>query len=346
MNLYWKLTKFFVCILAINFKFKIAPYKLFLVVTKKCNSRCKNCLIWTNEKNEELQDDDYEKLAKAFGHRLFWLNLSGGEPTDHRDLIKVIEIFIANCPNLTFINFTSNALNPDELNRIIAHLENRKKFIIGINISLDGPENMHDHLRGVKGNYSLAIKAIKRLSETRNIVWKASMTLFAENQNLINETYNSIKQHIPNFKIKHFHLNYSFVSGHYYQNKKSIDVLQPEKLELPKRFNRWRLTPTGIIESLYLRKLKQFIIIKKTPISCSALKHNIHIDDAGYLFPCTIWDKPLGNIKDYQYDLNQLMQNSLVKETLQEINLRKCPNCWSPCEAYPSIINHLSEVIC
>lgn len=345
MRLYWKITKFIIRIIAINLNFKVSPYKLFLVVTKKCQSRCKNCFIWDSHIENELTLQDYEKLAISFNSNLFWLNISGGEPTDHHDLIAVINIFKKHCPNLTFINFTSNALNQDKLDHLIRILDDDKSFIIGINISLDGQEEMHDFLRGIKGNYNLAINSIRKLSLTKNIHWKASMTLFSENHNSIEETYQGIKEHIPNFKLKNFHLNYSFYSNHYYKNKSAKNNSSKITTNIPKNFQQKPYTLTGIVENIYLKKLKNFTESQYTPVSCSALKHNIHIDEQGNLYPCTIWDKKLGNIKDYQYNIDQLLSTEKVITTINEIKAKKCPNCWSPCEAYPSIINHLSESI-
>jgi len=57
------------------------PYKIFLVVTKSCQSRCLNCHIWKEIPKNELTLFEYELIAKNLNSHLSWLNISGGEPT-------------------------------------------------------------------------------------------------------------------------------------------------------------------------------------------------------------------------------------------------------------------------
>ncbi len=85
-------------IILANFKQLKRPYKIFLVVTKSCGSRCSNCLIWQEKPSKELSISEFELIAVNLGPSLSWLNISGGEPTDRDDLLEIINVFIQKCP--------------------------------------------------------------------------------------------------------------------------------------------------------------------------------------------------------------------------------------------------------
>ena len=125
-------------IILANIKHLKRPYKIFLVVTKSCGSRCSNCLIWQEKPSNELSISEFELIATNLGPSLSWLNISGGEPTDRDNLIEIIKTFIQKCPNLLIINFTSNGLNHERLKKIAQVLSDSFSGIIGINISIVG----------------------------------------------------------------------------------------------------------------------------------------------------------------------------------------------------------------
>lgn len=155
-------------VLKSNFELLQAPYKYFIVVTKSCNSKCRFCKIWTEQPQNELSLAEYETLALNSPF-LKWLNISGGEPTNRDDLKDIIQVFAKNCPDLKMINFTTNGIDPDKIMSqvdAIAKL-NHKKLVI--NISLDGPPELHEKLRGVKGNFESAIETFKRIRQHSHI---------------------------------------------------------------------------------------------------------------------------------------------------------------------------------
>jgi hypothetical protein len=54
-----------------------------------------------------------------------------------------------------------------------------------------------------------------------------------------------------------------------------------------------------------------------------------------------MWDAPLGNLRDSAFDLRGLWQGERALVLRREIEARRCPNCWTPCEAYQSILGNL-----
>lgn len=339
---YWGFTK---KVIRANLGLLKNPYKVFLVVTKSCSSRCQNCQIWREQPTNEMSATEYTMLAQNLNRKLSWLNLSGGEPTDRSDLIELIKIFLRNCPELFILNFTSNGLRPERLEEIARFLQTTPIPIIGINVSIDGPRDVHDKLRGKQGGHAKAIESLKVLRSIKKIRVNATMTLFDSNSHLVEETYLDIKKDIPDFKKSELHLNYAFKSEHYYRNNEVRDF-SLKNLHKNISFNRsWGLTPLGFIKNIYLKKLFRFHLTKITPVPCSALRSNVYISEHGDLYTCTIWNKKVGSLRENDFDLHQLIHSESAIELKESINKKDCVNCWSPCEAFPSIIDNLVTFI-
>lgn len=341
-----KLFRLFITILKANFSSPFLPFKIFLVITKSCGSRCTNCLIWKEIPENELTLLEFEKIAKKMNKHLFWLNLSGGEPTDRQDITEIIDIFVKNCPNLSIINFTSNGLNYDQLKITLDYLKRSSIPIIGINISIDGPPKIHNTIRGTPDGFNDAIKAMKLVRSYPNIKSAAAMTLFHNNFKLISETIHAIQNEIPGFKKHDLHINYPHSSSHYYGNninyegKVDINMIADQFSNKNSLFSIF-----DFVESIYKKNLFKFIKTHKTPIDCAALVSNVYISEKGDVFPCTIWDKKIGSLRNSNYDLKEIISTNLAMSTKQDIKNKNCPNCWTPCEAFPSIITNLKSIV-
>lgn len=323
----------------------ILPFKYFLVITKSCHSRCKNCSIWKEEPSHEMTVSEYAALARNSRSNLFWLNISGGEPTNRKDLSEIIKSFVDNCPDLQILNFTTNGMNLEALKSVCEYLDQSRIPLIGINVSVDGPREIHNYLRGING-FDTAIEALKVVRSFKNIRSYAAMTLYPKNQKLILETAEAIAEIIPDFSFDNLHLNFPHTSNHFYGNS---TLGYEDKLDIsyaqPFFKNKFILSsPMNALEAIYQEKLNEFIRTKKTPVTCAALSTNVYISERGDVYPCTIWDKQIGSLRDHNYDLKKIWESEMRKELRKEILSKKCPNCWTPCEAFPSLVTNLRQL--
>jgi radical SAM protein with 4Fe4S-binding SPASM domain len=91
--------------------------------------------------------------------------------------------------------------------------------------------------------------------------------------------------------------------------------------------------------------MKKFIETTKTPLTCRAISISIFLDPLGNVFPCTIFSKKLGNIRDNDYDLNKILNSTYAQLLKNDINQSKCPQCWTPCESNQSIMRNLFKCL-
>ncbi len=305
------------------------PYKLTFAVTYACNSRCSYCGIWKRKPGNELSLEEIREIGRKSPF-IKWLNLTGGEPFLRKDLPEIVFSF----PRASLLNLTTNGLVrsvPDTLERIREGFKGR----IVLTVSLDGPPEVHDRIRGIPGNWE---KAVEILKEVRGMGIESyfGFTIGSMNSKEFWNAVDSVKAH--GFSEKDFHLNIYHVSK-YYGNSPSHGW-EGDAVRIAEEMSRIKKSQglLGLLEYNYLSRVAEYIRKGKTPIPCTAVKSSVFLDPMGNLHPCTMWGKSLGNVRDFGYSILEILNQEESMETRESIKKRKCPNCWTPCEAFPSII--------
>ena len=72
-----------------------------------------------------------------------------------------------------------------------------------------------------------------------------------------------------------------------------------------------------------------------------ALASSVFVDARWNVYPCSMYDAPLGNLRDAGFDLAPIWESERAVTLQREIAERRCPNCWTPCEAYQTILGNL-----
>lgn len=316
------------------------PYRLNFLMSKECHSRCQNCNIWKVVPENELQLGEIATIAKNFPF-LNWLSLTGGEPTDRKEIVEIAEIFLEHNPNLAMINFSTNGLNTARITNVVDGILRLgvPKFVVSV--SIDGPPEVNDEIRGIPGDFSRATETLRQLRKKAGKGFDvfASMTIYEKNQSLVRETFSAIQSHVPGFKQESFHINIGHNSFQAYenneQNKKTIQNL--DSLESFNRSRKLSFQMSSAMEKIFHRAALDYLRQKRSPLKCAALSASLFLTEKGIVYPCSIWNNPLGNVRDFGYDLKELLSAAAAKVAREEIKKMNCPNCWSPCEAYQSI---------
>lgn len=122
-----------------------APHDCYIILTSKCNQRCIHCYGKYGEKdtNNELTGAEWDHVFKDLVEsNVFYVNISGGEPTQHSDFDEII--YSLRKRELHYILTTNGLCNAGCLESIISS----KDMLIGLKISLDGPNAAsHSYIR-------------------------------------------------------------------------------------------------------------------------------------------------------------------------------------------------------
>ena len=141
-----------------------APYKLTFSITYSCQSRCATCNIWAIKPNNELSLK--EIMAFAEKNRSFkWIEITGGEPFLRGDLAEIVSAFNENSKPYLVTMPTNSLCNIGLIKNQVLKILKLGIPKLSITVSLDGYRELHDKIRGVKGNFDKAITVFKMLQE-------------------------------------------------------------------------------------------------------------------------------------------------------------------------------------
>ena len=139
-------------------KFKAGrPKPLFASynVTGRCNMRCVFCEWWKNDIPELPTKKALATIDAVCRLGVPFFDLSGGEPLLRKDLI-VLAKRVASHGCLVSMNTNGTLLNESRVGEVADVFDT-------VVVSLDGPKEVHDRIRGVAGTYDKAVEAIRLL---------------------------------------------------------------------------------------------------------------------------------------------------------------------------------------
>lgn len=90
---------------------RVAPTKLSLILTHKCNSRCVMCNIWQERKSGELSPSEYQQIfSDPFFSRVSRIILTGGEASLRPDFLEICSALVDALPQLRKITLATNGI--------------------------------------------------------------------------------------------------------------------------------------------------------------------------------------------------------------------------------------------
>ena len=140
------------------------PVQIVHYVTARCNLRCEHCFYKETldaPNPGEMSLETMNRTMEEIGPTL-WHALAGGEPFLRSDLDEVIALVQKHCrPKV--LSFPTNGWYVDRTFEItLRTLQRIERGNLVIAFSLDGPEDLHDEIRG-SGSYARVIQTMERL---------------------------------------------------------------------------------------------------------------------------------------------------------------------------------------
>lgn len=207
------------------------PHNCYLILTSNCNMRCLHC--YGNYGNDipkgELSGEEWIKIIEDLSSQgVFFVNISGGEPTMHKDFVKIIK---ALSKNGIYFMLTTNGVFSEKTRKAIIE---QKDYILGIQVSLDGADWKTNGFlrRDTNGKpqklfYDLALKSIIEFSKC-GIRTSVATCINKKNVNKIDD----LKKLIIKIKPNNWSISTISISG---RAKKNLDLYASES-ELPKEY--------------------------------------------------------------------------------------------------------------
>lgn len=142
------------------------PSGMVYEATMRCNLHCEFCYVGDllNIEGEWRQELKLDTLRRAFPTQEgLSVNLTGGEIFMRKDIMEVFDLFREKGYACGYI--TTNGTIIDEARATALADLAARGFLKHISVSIDGPGELHDRARGVKGTFQRTQAGLRRLQE-------------------------------------------------------------------------------------------------------------------------------------------------------------------------------------
>lgn len=339
-------SKFALNLLKSNLGLSRKPYKLNLYLTDICNCRCRTCNIWAKKPEGELTAEELSEFFRINNY-FSWIDITGGEIFLRNDIEEIFYIIVKQSPNLFLLHFPTNGLLTEKIYAAALHIKKVFKGRLVISISIDGDKSLHDSLRGVSGCWEKAVYTFQKIQPILKEDIYFGFTMSKHNAGKLGETFFALKKEMPDLKFNKIHINLAQNSELYYSNAekdllgKREDILNEIRFILSQR--KIKMEPFNYLETYFLKLLKKYMETGVYPYKrCAAMDSTITINPKGEVYPCLFFNKKLGSLRETGYRMEEILSNKDTLELKRDI-LKYCPNCWTVCEAYPSILSSITR---
>ncbi len=319
---------------------KHKPIHLTLFLTKRCNARCPFCFYlsaedYASSEGRELTLDEITRISSSMGN-LLWLALSGGEIFLRKDLFEIVKVFYdQNKPSIILL--PTNGLLPevirDRAEKILRHC---RKSVVTVKLSLDGPAEVHDSIRGVKGSFEKTMETYRLLGELLdkypNFELGINSVFCSLNQDNMDEvlqivgSLDKIKTHTVSLirgDVSDGALKEVDTEKYHRMIDRMASDLRNKKAPTY-RFKGARLKAAQDI--LQRRLIYETQVKNRQIIPCYAGKLNLVITEDGDVYPCESFSSrmKLGNVRDDGYDLKKILKMEKAKKVVRSIREKGC----------------------
>ncbi len=287
------------------------PPILNFLVTDRCTLRCRHCFNWESAGGRpELSLEEIQWISLNLGPLVF-LILAGGEPFIREDLPVIVQAFYRNNGVRNVVVLTDGQLTeriPDATERILSACP---ELHLAVGISLDGLEEVHDHIRGRPGAFSRAVESFRRLTEVRKrfprLDLQTCSVLMADNQDKLDPLLDLIRDDLKPDKVA---LNLIRQTP---RDPSLLEVSLDRYEAVTRRImeetfhgrikNKYGYDTTGFVTltDLYMHRLvARTRRLGKPQLACRAGRISAVLFHEGTLAPCEIL-RPWGNLRDTGY---------------------------------------------
>ena len=271
---------------------------------------------------------------------LRWLDLTGGEVTARRDIEAIGAVIRARLPKLAMLHFPTGGWSTNATVAAADALRWPAGPRLIVTVSIDGPPQVHNEIRGVSGAWEHAIATLRALRQAGHEVYPG-MTLQPGNTDLVDATVVALRGEFTGFSHAQLHVNVAHSSPHYFHNTDCQRAPQDEVRAAIAGFRAQKgvpADPVQAIEASYLALLDRHFETGRSPIPCRSGELSAYIAPDGRVHACTIDPRSIGHLKDHAWDLGALWDSQPRRALADEIAADRCVGCWTPCEAYQTLL--------
>jgi molybdenum cofactor biosynthesis enzyme MoaA len=323
------------------------PVYLIHHVTRECDLSCKHCFVPTAPfKGDPLTISEIELIARSIPW-LLALNITGGEPLLRPDLAEIVGVYRKYC-NVKFVQVTTAGQRPKETMDFVEDvLLKYGQFYLSLQLSIDGPEQVHDRLRGKHGSFRKAMETLELLvSQKKSLAALdpvVNITIGNQESESLLEFVRSLRNSFPNVPIVYTLVRDQPVKPDLAVAKRLLKTL--EKIQVDRRS---RLGGLLTAKDQLVRKISLGIASGQSiGGTCTAGIHSGVLWADGTLSACESRFGSSANLRNLGYNLPHAWQSDIISAERSKIATTGC-TCTHECfwttnilfrkQYYPSLV--------
>ena len=321
--------------------FKTLNYPSYVIffVTANCNAKCKMCFyqdnMAENRGQNELTVAEYDKISQKI-KSINILGISGGEPFLRNDLSEIIKVIYKNTRPLVVDLPTNGFFTESVLRQAEDIAKNCPKMTVDLQISIDGPEEIHNEIRGLKDGFARMKETYNGLvnlkKRYKNLKVKACVVYSHYNEDHIEELFALLERDFKDLDRVVFSVVHGSVSNaEAFQFDWNKYFAICDKIRANAKVGDIWDFHSIFTMALRIAKndfLKKILKTKDMYKSCQAGKKVIVVGETGKVFPCEpLWQK-VGDLRSNGYDINQILNSEEMKKYNEKIIKEKCDCRW------------------
>ncbi|MEF9426062.1 MAG: hypothetical protein L0956_02400 [Candidatus Mariimomonas ferrooxydans] len=205
-----------------------------------------------------------------------------------------------------------------------------------VKLSLEGPEHLHDSIRGAKGSFRKTMQTYTALGELLekypNFDLGINTVFCSENQDHMDEiiefvnkmdkvkthTVSLVRGEVSDKKLKDVDIE------KYHNTIKKLESNLKNRISSIYRFRGARLKAAQDI--LQRSLIYETVIQKRQLIPCYAGRLNLVLTETGDLYPCESFTPgmKIGNVRQSDFNLKRLLSTARAKEVIHSIQENGC----------------------
>lgn len=312
-----------------------SPTRVVFDVTRRCNLRCSMCRTWEHPGTGVLTAEEIELILGQLP-RLTWLDMTGGEPFVRPDIERVLRAAATIPRGLTVLHFQTNGWMSERVEAVTAAVRAAREDVeLIVTVSIDGPPDVHDVVRGRDGSAERALETLDRLEALPGVEVHVGTTVSTQTVGSLDRTESMLRDR--RFDLRRWHWNWLQTSEHFFGNADVEPRAVPPGDLLRRHMARRGMprTMVELMESIYLLNLEAVARGEHSGVPCQSLRSAVFISPEGELYPCHLYDRPLGNLREHSFET--LWNGDGVADARKDIDALACGGCFSACEAYPAL---------
>ncbi len=315
------------------------PSYVVFFVTSRCNAACPMCLYQSNmRKNsgqKELTVEEYDRITRRLG-RFPVLGISGGEPFLRHDLVDIVSVIYKNSSPLVVDLPTNGFLTDAVLTQTESMARRCPQMSIDLQLSIDGPEAVHNKIRGVSDGFkrlrATYVGLIALRQKYRNLRVKACVVFSQYNEDHMPELFRVLDEDFPELdrvvlSVVHGRVSDPVAADIHWQKYFDVCDSQRKDMVLRNRFDLHSLFTMALrfVKNDFLRGLLK---TKDMHRYCRAGKSVVVIDELGKVFGCEHLWQEVGGLRECGYDIGKILNAEPMRAFQRQIREKRCTCHW------------------